>query len=508
MQPLAEVAGWLFGWLLRNSAHAAILAAVIFGLERTLGRHLSPRWRYGLWLMVVARLLLPVAPESHLSLFNLVDLAPAGVAGAALQVLGLPTPVVVPADEIPDPLADTPAWFIGALAFWAAGALTLAGLAWRNHRKMKLALTMTSPILDAEVLDLLRQSKAVMSVKRRVAVVETAQIASPAITGWWRPRVLLPNDLLVRLTPDEIRFLFLHELAHVKRADLALNWVLAGIQILHWFNPMIWLVLRRLLAVREEVCDDLVLRRCFPGAAREYGLTLLRLVEECAPRRLFPAFAGVLDDVGTLRQRIRCIRNFGIRDSHPWVAAGLTVAVAIVGLTERMAEPLLWRGGAPPKDVALQSVAPPSPGKIRNLAARGNVDRKEEQYRRPDTTIQVVETLTAALQKVANDAEEVVLRGREQTAPGPVQPKGTAATAASSSLRSQTASVLRRPAGPERISVRPYPLPPVSQRGDVIRPPRPFEESGGAAGRTEAGGLAHPSLLVPAPRSAAIRNRG
>src|SRR5690349_6686615 len=134
MQPLAEAGGWLFGWLLRNSAHAAILAAVIWVLQRTVCRRLSPRWRYGLWLVVLVRLLLPVAPESHLSLFNLVDLAPAGVAGAALQVLRLPAPVVA-ATDIPDPLADTPAWFVWALALWFSGALTMAGLVWRDHRR-------------------------------------------------------------------------------------------------------------------------------------------------------------------------------------------------------------------------------------------------------------------------------------------------------------------------------------------------------------------------------------
>ncbi len=339
MQPLAEGAGWLFGWLLRNSAHAAFLGIVLCFLELTVLRRLAPRWRYLLWLMVLARLLLPIAPESRLSLFNLVDLAPPGLAAFVGQILGLPAPVVLPSPEPPNPLTDTPTWFVWALAFWAPGALVLAFLVGRDHFRLRAALDVTAPTSDPDTLALVLQSRAVMKVRRPVEVVETPSISSPAITGWWRARVLLPAGLLPRLTRDEARYLFLHELAHVKRADLLLNWLLAVVQILHWFNPVIWLVIRRLLAVREEVCDDLVLRRSFPGANREYGLTLLRILEECAPRRIVPALAGVLDDLSSLRQRMRCIRNFDAPVGNPWAPAFLTVVIAVMGLTERQVDP-------------------------------------------------------------------------------------------------------------------------------------------------------------------------
>ena len=339
MQSLAESAGWLFGWLLRNSAHAAVLGLALWLLELTVLRRLPPRWRYLLWLLVVARLLLPIAPESRLSLFNLVDLAPTSLATVAGQLLGLPSPVVLPSPEAPNPLTDTPFWFVWALALWLPGALVLAFFVGRDHHRLQSALNCTRPTTDPAMLGLLLQSRAVMKVRRTVELVETPMITSPAITGWWHSRVLLPAGLLPRLTRDEARYLFLHELAHVKRADLLLNWLLAVVQILHWFNPVIWLVLRRLLAVREEVCDDLVLRRSFPGANREYGLTLLRILEECAPRRIVPTLAGVLDDLSALRQRMRCIRNFDAPVGNPWSPAILTVVIAITGLTERHVDP-------------------------------------------------------------------------------------------------------------------------------------------------------------------------
>lgn len=400
MDDLAETVGWLFVWLLRNTAHASVLAVFVWGLERTLGKRLSPRWRYGLWLVVLARLLLPVAPESHLSLFNLVDFAPAPVAGPALQVLQLPAPVRPPEVELIHLLADTPWWFIGALALWFPGALVLATLLGRDHRRLERALADNTPVLDGDLLGLLAQSKAVMGVRQPVAVVETHQIASPAIAGWWRPRLLLPVGLLQRLTPDETRFLFLHELAHVKRADIVLNWVLAGIQILHWFNPVVWLIVRRLLAVREEVCDDAVLRRSFPGASREYGLTLLRLLEECAPRRLVPTLAGLLDDLRTLRQRMRCIRNFGVGDARPWVPATLTVMVATAGLTERIAEPFFANSSASFPAIersAVRAANLPTPASSQGTV-RPRTEADGESTRKPGLAARVLGALAAVLE--------------------------------------------------------------------------------------------------------------
>ena len=376
MQFLAESAGWVFGWLLRNSAHAAFLGGVVWILELTLLRRLPPRWRYLLWWVVLARLLLPIAPESRLSVFNLIDLAPQGLAEFAGQLLGLPAPVVLPNLEPANPLTDTPSWFVWALALWLPGACVLAYLVGRDHVRLRSALEHTVPTTDPMIQGLLLQCRAVMKVRRNVEVVETTSITSPAITGWWRARVLLPAGLLPRLTRDEARYLILHELAHVKRADLVLNWLLAAVQVLHWFNPVVWLAIRRLLAVREEVCDELVLHRCFAGAHREYGLTLLRVLEECAPRRIVPTLAGVLDDLSALRQRMRCIRNFGTPVGNPWTPAFLTVVIAVMGLTERHVDPSRIYS-APLNSPSSRSVRhgvrpPPGRGPLPRLAARNS----------------------------------------------------------------------------------------------------------------------------------------
>lgn len=481
MEPLAESVGWLFGWLLRNSAHATILAAVVWALEKTLLRKMSPRWRYGLWILVFVRLLLPMAPASAFSLFNLVELAPNAVAQVTLQLLGLPAPMPVPLTEPPHPLADTPSWFLVALALWLPGAIALGVLLYRDHRRLQTALRYTIPVTDSYILDVLQQSKAVMRVRGPVLLVEGERVTSPAISGCRRPRLLLPSGLLERLTTDEIRFLFLHELAHVKRADIALNWVLAGIQILHWFNPAVWLALRRMISVREEVCDEYVLKSCFAGAARDYGLTLLHLLEECAPRRIVPALAGILDDVRTLRRRMRCIRAFGQPETHPWLPAGVTLAVAIAGLTENKNHHALILSASAPTSLELAhvgrphlrsrnpgapAVRPRPPGRSKPEVPSDLEDRKSGSTLR---------TFSTAFRQLMDDAFG---SSSDRSRPSPtatpaITPPATSNGRAGSVAAGTPTPAAGRSSNPNsRIVGRPYPLPPVGQRGDILRPPR------------------------------------
>ena len=66
----------VFEWVLRTTWHAAVLAGLILLAQLLFRKHLSPGWRYGLWLLLVVRLLIPVTPRSATSIFNLASLNP------------------------------------------------------------------------------------------------------------------------------------------------------------------------------------------------------------------------------------------------------------------------------------------------------------------------------------------------------------------------------------------------------------------------------------------------
>src|SRR5947209_1654752 len=75
-QPLA-------GWLLRATWQASVLIIMVLLVQRLLRGWLNPRYRYGLWLLVVIRLAVPFSLESRWSVFNVFSSGGSGLPGVA-----------------------------------------------------------------------------------------------------------------------------------------------------------------------------------------------------------------------------------------------------------------------------------------------------------------------------------------------------------------------------------------------------------------------------------------
>jgi len=104
--------------------------------------------------------------------------------------------------------------------------------------------------------------------------------------------------------------IFLHELAHVKRGDVLLNWVIIFVRSLHWFNPLVWLALSRLRADRELVCDAMVMSRLADDERRVYGNTLIKLLDDFSGAGFCPSLAPVINHKHEIKRRVTMIAQF------------------------------------------------------------------------------------------------------------------------------------------------------------------------------------------------------
>jgi hypothetical protein len=70
MNTLTSCLNAVFGWILQASWQTAVLAVVVLAAQLIFRNKLSPAWRYGLWILVVVRLIMPFSPQSAFSIFN------------------------------------------------------------------------------------------------------------------------------------------------------------------------------------------------------------------------------------------------------------------------------------------------------------------------------------------------------------------------------------------------------------------------------------------------------
>ena len=317
LNPIIEA---LFDWTWRTSFYASVLILLVWLLQWCGAKWLTARWRYGLGLLVLIRLLLPVVPEASFSIFNL-----------ARRVVPAPTPaesrplIPVEVDAIPlgtaSPVTIEPTGlamadqkvsdrFAVAKFIWCAGWLGSLLIVWRQHRQFSRGLVKQPVVDDERVLSILESARAMMRVRGRITVMTTSRLTTPALFGWRQPRVLIPEAMQQRLDDRELRMVFLHELAHLKRGDILLNWIMIVARSLHWFNPLVWLALRRLRADRELARDAMVLERLADDERRAYGNTLIKLLDDFSPAGFCPSLAPVIHRKHEIKRRIAMISQF------------------------------------------------------------------------------------------------------------------------------------------------------------------------------------------------------
>ncbi len=270
----------LFEWLVKTTIQGSVLIGLILLVKIILRGRLPIRWHYFFWLLLLVRLAAPRLPQSRFSIFNFI---PESLQTRQVEIL----PVL---------------WLLGALIMAIiVGARNF--ILWRTVRRER-------PITDQEILDLLEDCKMEMGVRTIVGVVVSDRVKSPVLFGFVRPRLLLPQGILEAYDFEELRYIFIHELAHFKQRDIYLGWLMALLQILHWFNPLMWFAFHRIRVDRELACDGLAVSKMQADEPPRYGRTILNLFERFSQVSYVPSIAGILEDSSKLERRINMIAKF------------------------------------------------------------------------------------------------------------------------------------------------------------------------------------------------------
>ncbi len=165
-----------------------------------------------------------------------------------------------------------------------------------------------------------------------IPVLLTDSSVEPGVLGIYRPVLLMPADIAARLSPAQLQAVVAHELVHVRRRDNLWAAMHALVQAIFWFNPLVWWMGARLVAEREQACDEAVLAQ---GAdAESYADCILAVCRyyACAPRVFVAGVAGA-----DLKKRIGAIMEFGLRPDSSAIRIGL--AVLALGA---LVTPIIW----------------------------------------------------------------------------------------------------------------------------------------------------------------------
>jgi len=287
---------------------------------------LKPLWRERYraktrcWLWLAAFLLLPVdfsvknapvqaAPPKDYTLFvgtdktaiqstdNLFgDMAEkSGQSPAQVRDTIIQRPVTNPEQKTTRYIPVTTILFYGYLA-GAAAFLLYQGISYAHFRRT--VRRWKRDVSRADYAAMLSNTARDLGVSAPEMIVCEA-ISTPAVTGLLRPRLLLPHE---RYDVQELRYILRHELCHLKRRDMLLKLVLLAANAMHWFNPVVYLMLRQADEDIELACDSAATDGLELPERAAYSRTLLAAVQSSV--RALPATTCFGGTVERLKRRI------------------------------------------------------------------------------------------------------------------------------------------------------------------------------------------------------------
>ena len=358
----------IYGLLLSGAVRAAAVLAVGLVTYALLSRAAAATRRFVLVLTLGATIVVPVAaavgPRWTVE-------APAALSvfahesdenGTSAGPTSKPTDIertTSPRPATPSPPGRLDATGAIVLAWLAVAAALLVRAAASQLRAGAIARRATR-VESAPWIDAMKHAAAGQPVEVRAS----SELDSPAVTGLFRPTIVVPHGAL-DWPSERCRLVLAHELAHVRRRDVLVQALADVACAIHWCNPLVWICARRLRVEREIAADDAVLA----AGARpsRYAEELVAVATSVAT----PGAALAMAERSSLEARVASIlalslarAPLGARGTITIVVAGAVLATAASCTSAQVSAPqgMIAEPGVPPRvgtanDAAMQRAA-------------------------------------------------------------------------------------------------------------------------------------------------------
>jgi beta-lactamase regulating signal transducer with metallopeptidase domain len=398
------------GYAGSTSVQLALLVMLLFAFDVLLRQRVRAVFRYYVWLLVLLKLLLPPTFSLPTGIGYWVgDRLP--VATSVSERTSLPieqgrlerhpraappasgtlptvqastnttTPAAPAAPAVVAPASLT--WQAIVLLLWSAGVLAFLALLAQRLRFVRGLVAASTPA-GQELLGLLEECARQMGVRRPVRLRTLDTLPSPAVCGLRHPTILLPTALIERLSPEGFQAALIHELAHIKRADLWINAVQTLLQIIYFYNPFVWLANAIIRRTCEEAVDETVLVT-LGGQAKNYSNTLIDISEIAFWKADFGLrLVGVAESKRLLQGRIKHMLTRPIPKSARIGTFGTIMVLVVAAVLLPMARGTEERQrGTPLATPAFAETASPAVAQVAPMSVETDLSNGSTQISRP-----------------------------------------------------------------------------------------------------------------------------
>lgn len=308
--------------ILSLSISASIIALIIFTLKPFIKDKISKSWQYYIWLIVVVRLITPFSIETNIvnkvftstykssttvspKLYN-------GIYNIAYESQDFEienSPIVSQSSLNPKILNFK--FIVSNLLYISLiiSFLILTKYVTSYRSFIKYIKAGRRNIKDEEILDIFFETANELNLKIYPNLYSHKLIYSSMAIGIIKPFVVIPEIQLQN--KENLKYIFLHELTHIKRYDTIYKWIVQILVCIHWFNPILYFVKKDINNLCELSCDEQVIKKFDENERVDYGNTLLHSIEISGDYTGEVVYNQLCENGKLIKERLKSIKYFG-----------------------------------------------------------------------------------------------------------------------------------------------------------------------------------------------------
>lgn len=273
------------------SISATLMGFVILMIKKFFNKKISPKWISRIWIIFIISLMIPIQFKSSFSVYNVIPINEDNFSYSVNKYIEDENDTIDAKSEEKDVISiskinfneiinkgvTNPQYnikeFIPLIWCGIVCAMLFAYLLTYCFFVFKIR----DKIYDNKnINEILQCSKEKLNVKAKIRIVNQEIIKMPALFGLIKPQILI-NENVLELSNEEIKYVFLHELAHYKRKDNLLNILITFLKCIYFFNPLIYILLNKVKDDLELATDEMAMESESQEVQKQYSKTLVKL---------------------------------------------------------------------------------------------------------------------------------------------------------------------------------------------------------------------------------------
>lgn len=330
--------------LVQATIEGSILAVLLLLITNLIKNKCHPKFMYYIWFILIIKLIIPMGPESKISIFNISFKAETAQINASKNFNTVDNKTEslaiknISINNLKEENKDTiqqnrhikvdysrygfAIWIIVSIVFILRGLISYVAL--------KINIKKEGEKLDDNKLNLI-------SIKNNISIILTDKVKAPMLFGVINPKILIPNNIYLRISDEELKFIIAHELVHYKRRDTLIALIIWVVKSIYWFNPIIIIAMNSMKRYCEISCDAEVIKDLSLLERVQYGNTIINTVKYLNSPKNYVASTGIVNNKKEIKERIeRMSKNKKISLVSVIGSIVIVILLAMIGLTSKI----------------------------------------------------------------------------------------------------------------------------------------------------------------------------